>query len=547
MGTLRGRKIIMSAMRLLLIALLSLGIFFRLAHLDHKVFWYDETFTALRASGYTEAEFVQSFPGTSVVTASDLRQFQTPGSDKTITDTWRSLATEDNQHSPFYYVLASLWSRWVGDTIADYRLLPALFALLGFPAMYWLCQELFVETGVFNSSLPAWVGVGIFAVSPFHIIYAQEARQYSLWTTTILWSTATLLWAIRVQTDGRWRLYAVTVAVNLYTFLLSGLVMVAHATYLLLHDKLQPKRRYWIAYLKASLAATAVFLPWIRVLVDNPDQAQTVTGWTTFQQPLSTMVLAWFSVLGRIFYDRGTTLIDQFIKLWVVVLIAYAFYALCRHTPRRVWLLVVTLTVIPVLPLWLPDLLLGGLRSTFPRYFIATILGIQLAVVYLLTEKLSSLEPRIRNWGRVMTIAVCCAGIVSAVASFQAQTWWLKNLNQENPAIVQLIEQSARPLLVSDGESGEILSLSHSLKSTVPLLIHPRCYTCHLPTLEMFDPTLDATLLQVSKDYRDVFLYHPRSSQIWRQSLKNNQNFRFELIPLKGTKNDKVLWRIVNK
>ena len=40
--------------------------------------------------------------------------------------------------------------------------------------MYWLCLELF------ESSVTAWLAVAIIAISPFQIVYAQEARPYSL-------------------------------------------------------------------------------------------------------------------------------------------------------------------------------------------------------------------------------------------------------------------------------------------------------------------------------------------------------------------------------
>lgn len=42
--------------------------------------------------------------------------------------------------------------------------------------------------------------MALIAVSPFHVLYAQEAREYSLWTVTILLSSAALLRAMRVKT-----------------------------------------------------------------------------------------------------------------------------------------------------------------------------------------------------------------------------------------------------------------------------------------------------------------------------------------------------------
>lgn len=47
--------------RFFIILLLVLGVFFRFVNLDRKVYWYDETATSLRISGYTWAEQHQLF------------------------------------------------------------------------------------------------------------------------------------------------------------------------------------------------------------------------------------------------------------------------------------------------------------------------------------------------------------------------------------------------------------------------------------------------------------------------------------------------------
>lgn len=532
-------------MRFLLVVLLSLGLFFRVADLNHKVYWYDETFTALRASGYTEAEVVQHFATASIVNAAALQHYQQPAADRGVVATWQSLATEDNQHPPFYYTLANLWSRLAGSSVAASRLLPALLSLLGLPAVYWLCQELFYKTGPFHTRLPAWIGVALFAISPFQVIYAQEARQYSLWSTVTLLMTAALLRAIRVQSLASWGLYALMLVLNLYTFLLSGFVIAGHSIYVLLRDN-WGWRSSW-RYLTATLCGVVLFLPWGWVLLHNLSQAESVTHWTSAHLSWPTLGLTWVSIIGRIFYDRGTLLLDRMVQASLVLLVGYAFYCLCRNTARRVWLLIVTLSVMPVLPLMLADLGLGGLRSTFPRYFIPTLLGVQLAVVYLFSEKLSNPLPSTRQRWQWIAAALCGAGLISCIASWQAPTWWQKTLSQENLAVAALVNQADRPLLVSDAETGDLLSLSHALKPEVALLIRPRCSTCRIPAAEALDATLSPFLTADGKNYRSVFLFHPRSSKIWRRSLKSQQNLGFELIALNDQPNNKVLWRIVNK
>ena len=105
------------------------------------------------------------------------------------------------------------------------RSLSAFISLLAFPSMYWLCLELF------GSSLAAGIGVMLIAISPFHLIFAQEVRMYVLWTVTILLSGASLLRAIRLKRKRDWGIYAASLTLSLYTFPLSILVAMGHGIY----------------------------------------------------------------------------------------------------------------------------------------------------------------------------------------------------------------------------------------------------------------------------------------------------------------------------
>jgi uncharacterized membrane protein len=166
-------------LRAIIAILLILGVFFRFVNLDRKVYWYDETFTSLRTSGYTEIEVIKDFLSPQIRRIEEVQKYQHLNSEKTLSDTIKSLATEDSQHPPIYYVLARFWAQLFGDSVILMRILPALISLLVFPCIYWLCLELF------ESSLTGWFAVGLMAISPLQVLYAQEAREYSLWIVTI--------------------------------------------------------------------------------------------------------------------------------------------------------------------------------------------------------------------------------------------------------------------------------------------------------------------------------------------------------------------------
>jgi uncharacterized membrane protein len=126
----------------------------------------------------------------------------------------------------------------------------AVFSLLALPCMYWLCLELF------ESSLTAWLAVSLLAVSPFPIVYAQEARPYSLFVLIILLSSAALLRGMRLKTNSSWAIYAATVGVGFYSHLLFALVLLGHEIYVAIWENLRFNKAV-IGYL---LAASAGFI-----------------------------------------------------------------------------------------------------------------------------------------------------------------------------------------------------------------------------------------------------------------------------------------------
>ena len=77
----------------------------------------------------------------------------------------------------------------------------------------------------------SWMAIALMTISSFHVLYAQEARPYSLWTVTILLSSWVLLRALRLKTQVSWGIYAVTLALGFYTHLYSLFVSIGHGIY----------------------------------------------------------------------------------------------------------------------------------------------------------------------------------------------------------------------------------------------------------------------------------------------------------------------------
>ncbi len=507
-------------LRFLIIVLLLLGVFFRFVNLDRKVYWHDEAYTSLRISGYTMAEVFQQVFDDREIGIEDLQKYQHLNPEKGLIDTIKSLAVEDPQHPPLYYVLLRFWVQRFGTSIAAVRSLTALISLLVFPCIYWLCQELF------ESSLVGLIAIALIAVSPIHILFAQEAREYCLWTVTILLSSASLLQAMRLNTKLSWGIYAATVALGLYTFLFSGFVAIGHGVYVVLTQNFRLRKKV-INYLIASSAGVISFSPWLLVIFAKRSQFSLTTEWTNNHITLTSLMKIWLLNLSHIFIDVGSNIGGDFTYLLLIFLVGYSIYFLCRRAPMQVWLFILTLMGTTALCLILPDLITGGIKSSVPRYLFPCYLGIQLAVAYLLATQMISASLLQKQVMQLTMFVLLSAGIISCTVSSQAETWWNKEISNSNPQVARIVNQAIHPLLLSNNfgiNPGNIISLSYLLEQKVRLrlVVAPTSPQIHGNLSEMFlFDTFSGTLLtrleQENKYKVELVrnLIEPRFDQLW--------------------------------
>jgi uncharacterized membrane protein len=521
-----------------IIVLLVLGVFFRVVNLDRKVYWGDETFTSLRIAGYTKAEFAQEVLDGQVIGVEDLQKFQHPNPEKGVSGTINSIVTDTPQHTPLYFLMARFWVQWFSYSPGIIRSLSALISLLAFPCIYWLCRELF------ESSLVGWIAIALIAVSPFQVLYAQEARPYSLWIVATLLSSAALLRAMRLGTRdtktliSTWGMYAATLTLGIYTQLFFVLVAIGHGIYVFAIEKFRFTKTV-SGYLLASLAGLLTFVPWLLVIINNLSTVEETTGWARQKESLFAWVKAWTRNITRTFLDtdpeggiiefgfdnQWTELIRLTLVGMVVFLIGYAIYFLCRNTPKRVWLFILTLIGVGSLPFILKDLISGGGLSGSTRHLTPIYLGMQLAVAYLLASKISlvSMSARTQKLWQIVLVAVLSSGVISCAISSQQEIWWNKTLSQTkyNPQIASIINQASQPLLLSDEKLNKILPLSYALDPKVRLQL-----------------VVEPNVPQIPDGFSDVFLY--RSSQKLKKALQK-QNYKIEPV----YKLDEVwLWKL---
>lgn len=526
------QKIRLGSLRFVCIVLIVVGASLRFTNLDMKVYWHDEIYTVFRAAGYTRMEIDQTLFQNRVLPAAELLKFEQIKPGSTPADTVRSLALEDPQHPPLYFLATRFWMQIFGNSIAAVRSLPALVSLLSLPLIYLLAIELF------ESPIAAWISTVLLALSPFDILFAQTARQYSLLTAVTIASSWLLLRAMRIRHWRSWVWFSLSCAVGLYTHPFFVLGTLAQGVYVLLMSigEVRSKRtpqgiKGWlgllpVGFLGAIALALLLYLPWIGVLLSNSERAFATTNWTKVSPGLPYLLKLWTLSFTSLFFDLDFGFdnpITYLVRLPIVVMIGLAFYSTIKQTHRSTWLFLLTSAFIPFLVLALPDIILGGKRSAVSRYLISCFPAIQLAVGFWLSLQVQNL----RSIWQKGAIALLLAGsLISVSVSAGAESWWNRDLSYFNAETARRINGFIAPIVISDigddfTNTGDLISLSHRLNSDVQYLL--------------FSSKPDLTLIPVSGN-PSILTFRPTEA-LQKQLQQNGWN-------LERVFDQERLWRV---
>ncbi|MEM1369132.1 MAG: glycosyltransferase family 39 protein [Cyanobacteria bacterium P01_H01_bin.15] len=435
---------------------IGIGAIFRVSHLDTKIVWTDELYTSMRVKGYSVREyrhfwedFLAQYPaGVSVSDMQEQANQLVPRNFPAVHDALRSRP----EHPPLYYFGAYFWSQLFGYSVLQHRLFSAVISLLAFPALYWLCQELF------GSPWIAGLTVALFAVSPFHLLYAQEARQYGLWTVTFLFSMLFYLRALRLGGWPNWLGYILATLAALYSHLLS--------LFLLLSQVFMGGRRLLsrqcVPLIGSWLVIALGFWPWLKII----DEDRT-PGWVEKTLSAGWWLKRWLLGVDSLFLDLNffpskalyslkfiqraetpTFGITDVIGLLILGICVWGGILVFRECPLRVTVAITILGLGLFLPLFALDLYSGGIRSSIPRYLIPTLLSLQVLFAYALASFLTRWQTGWQRHLRLLPWAVLLISVMACVTTLQSSVAWTKSKDYYLSDLVQLINEAEQPVLV---------------------------------------------------------------------------------------------------
>jgi uncharacterized membrane protein len=351
---------------------------------------------------------------------------------------------------------------------------------------FWLCRELF-------STRVALAAVALTSISPLLLLYAQEARPYSMWSAAVLLSSSVLLLAMRRKTVPSWTLYALCATVSLYTYLFSALVIAGQACFVAVDQRFRVTRTVRSFCISVAIAV-ASFLLW-------PYRGQR-SGAGNDHYPLTQYGIKWIRSIGILFADfnlRDNTpkpLLVPYalLLLALMALCAYSIYFIWRNASRKQATFVLTLIGSLCLSLPALDLVRGSSVSLVTRYSLPSFIGIQLAVAYMLAAKTDQSSPNRTRWTwRCVAAMLAVTGLFSCWTVARADVWWSKDPQNYIQSASQIINAAPEPVVVlSDAWFILALCLEHKLRPDV-----------------RYQLTMGTRVPQIQESTATVFVFQP--------------------------------------
>jgi uncharacterized membrane protein len=489
----------------------------RFVRLEQKLYWVDEVATSEHITPDIADQIESGLESGDIKNAGQVASLMELSKPATLSGTVVDLVASDPHHTPPYYLLLNLWSRLFGLEPGKLRLLSAVFSLAAVPALYWLALELF------QSPLIAAISVWLYALSPFELIYAQQAREYSMWILLILLSSASLVCAARRPRLTSWLLYFLFTSTMLWTHLLSIWIVIAHSAFMAIHFR--GSRKTIISF--GSVVALSVLLlgPWLIMVGTRQAELNDFSGIGNKVAP-SLYVETFLLNLSRTVLDTDLPSYEHLPYFqWrlivpiaaTVLLIASCVWLFIRRATSELRTLLCLLSVCTMLPLVLADVVAGGRRALLPRYDSPTWISLDLILAFSIVHALST-QRKLNLWaGRAAMVLILCCGSFSQGKFLSRTTWWTTRPPDLARSAVVLAGNPNVALGVdlSSFHTGQVISLAYFLRERPIIAIKDQSVPMYSGEALVYRPS-DELIRNIEESHR--FLTRQETGYLWRLS-----------------------------
>lgn len=216
-------------------------------------------------------------------------------------------------HPPLYYVTLNIWQGIVGGGVAEMRLLSLVFAWVAIVFAFLIVRRWFGRRAALMALL-------LLVLSPLLIRYASSVRMYTMALAIVFASTYVLLHAVNKGGKKLWALYAVLVAVGLWTNYFTALVWMTHLIWLFHEHRNDPRMvRSWRG---AYLTAFILYLPWLPMMLLRYGAIQSEGFWI---KPISLDTIT--STVTQAVIFRSATDTKAWLAIGVITLVVALVYS----------------------------------------------------------------------------------------------------------------------------------------------------------------------------------------------------------------------------
>ncbi|MEM9534915.1 MAG: glycosyltransferase family 39 protein [Cyanobacteria bacterium P01_E01_bin.45] len=467
---------------LLIVVFVLVGGFFRFNGLGRKFPWMDECLTQVRVTEYDNLP-AASFPDaiTTPISVDRLISRIEEKPQQSLAQLIDVKLSRIPEHPPLYYLLAAKAASLFGNNFVVLRGLASCISLLAFPAMYWLCLELF------GSPLFGTIGIGVASLCPIYVLYAQEAREYSLWIVAGMFSSAALLRSLRTNRRTDWLVYSLTLVLGLYTHLFFVFNILAHVTgsgLTFLKEKAYSKSR-GSNFIAAVALNCLAFAPWGLLFFRESARVGSHAKWFSGTFDVLTIAKRIMGSFVRTIYDFGfseqsnvglnfTTVLNILPLLLTLTVIGISFVFVLKTSNKLARYHILALVIIPIILTMLGESLTGKVL-TQTRYLMPTWLGVQLALIYFIRQLIARFEQKslLALLSKVVVTSIVAASFVSCVLIANADYWWSKGNAQGLSVMAEQIEDDGALIFTNIRHVPSLLRLAHQLDPQTKLQFSP--------------------------------------------------------------------------
>jgi uncharacterized membrane protein len=489
----------------------------RFVRLEQKLYWVDEVATSEHLTPDIAGQIESGLASGDIKNIKQIASLMEFSKPTTLGGTVADLVASDPHHTPPYYLLLNLWSRLFGLEPGKLRLLSAVFSLAAIPALYWFALELF------QSHLIAAISVWLYALSPFELIYAQQAREYSMWILLMLLSSASLICAARRPRVTSWLLYFLFTCTMLWTHLLSIWIVIAHSAFMAI--QFRGSKKTLISFGSVVAVSLLLLTPWLIMIQTRPAELNDFGG--IDQQVAPSLYVETFLLnISRTVLDVDLPSYEHLPYFqWrlivpiaaTVLLIGGCVWLFMSRATSELRTLLCLLGICTVLPLLLADVVAGGRRALLPRYDSPALISLDLIMAFSIVDALSA-QKKLNLWaGRAAIALILCCGSYSQWQFLSKTTWWTTRPPDLAKSAVFLAGNPNVPLGVdlSSLHTGQVISLAYFLHERPIIAIRDQSVPMYSGEALVYRPSEDL-IRNIQESHR--FLTRQETGYLWRLS-----------------------------